>query len=114
LHFELTNGTCRHCFAFVLVLISSCPQEAGDLNNSKDEIMAVYEDEWAFLDDIASKYIFKYAGADHNETHIIEAATIHADRMVVARRKRKSEKVPVDDVLRMSATAKTVVATTAA
>ncbi|VVM87384.1 hypothetical protein [Pseudomonas fluorescens] len=75
--------------------------------------MTVYEDEWAFWDDIASKYIFKYAGADHNETHIIEAATVYADRMVIARRKRKSEKVPVGEVPRMSASAKTVTAATA-
>jgi hypothetical protein len=75
------------------------------LNNNKDEHMTVYEDERAFWDDIAGKYILKHAGIDHNETHIIEAATVYADRMVIARRKRKSEKVPDGDVPRISATA---------
>jgi hypothetical protein len=53
-------------FAFVFVLISSCPQEAGDLNKNKDEIMTVYEDVWAFWDDIAGMYILKHAETDHS------------------------------------------------
>ncbi|WP_244295022.1 hypothetical protein [Pseudomonas helmanticensis] len=82
------------------------------MNKNKDEIMTVYEDEWEFWDDIAGKYILKHAETDHNVSHVIEAASDYADRMVIARRKRKSEKVPVGDVPRMSATAKTVVAAT--
>jgi len=113
LYFELTHGACQHCFALVFVLISSCPQEAGDLNKNKDESMTVYEDEWGFWDDIAGKYILKHAETDHNVSHVIEAAANYADRMVIARRKRKSEKVPVGDVPRMSATAKAVVAAAA-
>jgi hypothetical protein len=113
LHFELTDGACQHCFAFVFVLISSCPQEADNLNKNKDESMTVYEDEWAFWDDIAGKYILKHAGADHNVSHVIEAASTYADRMVIARRKRKSEKVPGGEVPRMSASATAVVTATA-
>ncbi|MBJ7370391.1 MULTISPECIES: hypothetical protein [Pseudomonas] len=67
--------------------------------------MTLYEDERAFWDDIAGKYILKHAGTDHNVSHVIEAAAIYADRMVMARRKRKTENIPDGDVLRMSATA---------
>lgn len=67
--------------------------------------MTVYEDEWAFWDDIAGRYIMKHAGADHNIGYVIDAASTYADRMVVARRKRKFEKVPVGDVSRIPATA---------
>jgi hypothetical protein len=66
--------------------------------------MNIYEDEWAFWDDIASKYIFKHAGTDHNVDHIIEAAGIYADLMVSARRKRKAVKIPEGDLPRVSAT----------
>jgi len=79
------------------------------LNKNKDESMTVYEDEWEFWDDIAGKYILKNAGTDHNAGLVIEAAANYADRMVIARRKRKSEKVPDGEVSRMSATA-TIVA----
>lgn len=75
------------------------------MNNNKDKHMTVYEDERAFWDDIAGKYILKHAETDHNVDHVIEAASTYADRMVLARRKRKSEKVPVGDVSRMSVTA---------
>ena len=67
--------------------------------------MTLYEDERAFWDDIAGKYILKHAGTDHNAGRVIEAAAIYADRMVMARRKRKTENIPDGDVLRMSATA---------
>lgn len=67
--------------------------------------MTLYEDERAFWDDIAGKYILKHAGSDNNAGRVIEAASVYADRMVVARRKRKIEKVPVGEVPHMSATA---------
>jgi len=67
--------------------------------------MTIYEDERAFWDDIAGKYILKHADTDHNVEYVIEAASTYADRMVIARRKRKSEKVPVGEVPRMSVTA---------
>lgn len=70
--------------------------------------MTVYEDEWAFWDDIAGKYILKHAATDHNVRHVIEAASTYADRMVIARRKRKSEKVPSGEVARKSAKASRV------
>ncbi|WP_332768436.1 hypothetical protein [Pseudomonas koreensis] len=75
--------------------------------------MTVYEDEWEFWDDIAGKYILKHAETDHNLNNVIEAASTYADRMVIARRKRKSAKVPAGDISRMSATASTVVAAAA-
>ncbi|GLH39943.1 hypothetical protein BK674_24010 [Pseudomonas moraviensis] len=75
--------------------------------------MTVYEDEWAFWDDIAGKYILKHAETDHNVRHVVDAASTYADLMVIARRKRKSEKVPVGEVPRMSASATTVVTATA-
>lgn len=71
--------------------------------------MTLYEDEQAFWDDIAGKYILKHAGSDNNAGRVIEAASVYADRMVVARRKRKIEKVPVGEVPRMSATATVVI-----
>jgi hypothetical protein len=110
LHFELTDGAGQYCFDFVFVLVSSCPQEAGDLNKNKDENMTVYEDEWEFWDDIAGKYILKHAETDHNVSRVIDAASTYADLMVIARRKRKSEKVPVGDVPRISVTAKIIAA----
>jgi hypothetical protein len=91
----------------VFILISGCPQEAGNLNKNKDESMTVYEDEWAFWDDIAGKYILKHADTDHNVSFVIEAASSYADRMVIARRKRKSAKVPDGEVTRMLASATT-------
>lgn len=75
--------------------------------------MTVYEDEWAFWDDIAGKYILKHAETDHNVSNVIEAASTYADRMVIARRKRKLAKVPAGDVPRMSASASTLVAAAA-
>ncbi|MFI8225553.1 hypothetical protein [Pseudomonas sp. NPDC085632] len=83
------------------------------MNKNKDEIMTVYEDEWGFWDDIAGKYILKHAETDHNISRVIEAASTYADRMVVARRKRKSEKVPDGEVPRMSATATAINGVTA-
>ena len=71
--------------------------------------MTVYEDEWAFWDDIAGRYIFKHAGSDHNVTHVIEAAAVYADLMVIERRKRKAAKIPDNDIPRVSATAASVV-----
>jgi len=67
--------------------------------------MTLYEDERGFWDDIAGKYILKHAGADQNVSKHIDAATTYADRMVIARRKRKVEKVPASDIPQMSATA---------
>jgi hypothetical protein len=109
LHFELTGRCCQHCLADVFVLISSCPQDAGKSNNNKDEHMTVYEDERAFWDDIAGKYILKHAETDHNVDRVIEAASTYADLMVKARRKRKTEKVPLGDTPRMSVTASAAV-----
>lgn len=80
------------------------------MNKNKEEVMTVYEDEWAFWDDIAGKYILKHAETDHNVKNVIDAASTYADLMVIARRKRKSAKVPVGDIPRMSATASTLVA----
>ncbi|BBP73104.1 hypothetical protein PHLH6_51080 [Pseudomonas sp. Seg1] len=70
--------------------------------------MTVYEDEWGFWDDIAGKYIFKHAGSDHNVNHVIEAAAVYADLMVIERRKRKAAKIPVNEIARVSATAESV------
>lgn len=57
--------------------------------------MIVYEDEWAFWDDIAGRYLLKHAATDHNFKHIIEGAGFYADSMVLERRKRKRAKLPV-------------------
>lgn len=54
--------------------------------------MTIYEDEWAFWDDIAGKYIFKHAGVDLNTDIIIKGAGYYADSMVLERRKRKRVK----------------------
>jgi len=81
--------------------------------NKNKEVMTVYEDEWAFWDDIAGKYILKHAETDHNVNNVIEAASTYADRMVIARRKRKSAKVPAGDSPRMSASASTIMAAAA-
>ncbi|MFI8397320.1 hypothetical protein ACIGEI_13970 [Pseudomonas sp. NPDC078863] len=83
------------------------------MNKNKEEVMTVYEDEWAFWDDIAGKYILKHAETDHNVNNVIEAASTYADRMIIARRKRKSEKIPAGDMPRMSASASTIVAAVA-
>lgn len=83
------------------------------MNKNKEEVVTVYEDEWEFWDDIAGKYILKHAETDHNVNNVIEAASTYADRMVVARRKRKSAKVPVGDIPRMAASASTIVAAAA-
>ncbi|HJR32553.1 MAG TPA: hypothetical protein VJ889_27835 [Pseudomonas sp.] len=56
--------------------------------------MTIYEDEWAFWDDIAGRYILKNANTDPNTGNIIEAAGFYADAMVVERRKRRRAKVP--------------------
>lgn len=70
----------------------------GGLINDKDGIMIVYEDEGAFWDDIAGKYILKHAAVDHNVDKVIGAAGVYADLMVLERRKRKRVKLPVKDV----------------
>ncbi|ANI00196.1 hypothetical protein SAMN04490189_3183 [Pseudomonas koreensis] len=67
--------------------------------------MTVYEDEWAFWDDIAGKYIFKHADTDQNVSKVIEAAGVYADLMVVARRKRRAGRIPEGDMPRVSVTA---------
>lgn len=60
--------------------------------------MSIYEDEWAFWDDIAGKYILKHAAVDHNVDKVVGAAGVYADLMVLERRKRKRVKLPVKDV----------------
>jgi hypothetical protein len=67
--------------------------------------MTIYEDEWAFWDDIAGKYIFKHADTDQNVSKVIDAAGVYADLMVVARRKRRAGKIPEGDMPRVSVTA---------
>lgn len=57
--------------------------------------MTVYEDEWAFWDDIAARYILKHAGTESNTANIVDAAGYYADAMIVERRKRKRVKLPV-------------------
>lgn len=54
--------------------------------------MTIYEDEWAFWDGIAGKYIFKHAGVDLNTDVVIKAAGFYADSMVLERRRRKRVK----------------------
>jgi hypothetical protein len=98
LYFVLTWFVCHHCFDFVFVLISNCPQRVGELINNKDEVMTIYEDEWAFWDDIAGKYILKHAAVDHNVDKVIDAAGVYADLMVLARRKRKRLKPLLKEV----------------
>lgn len=58
--------------------------------------MTIYEDEWAFWDDIAGKYILKNAGADLNTDIIIKAAGYYADSMILERRKRRRVKSAAD------------------
>ena len=60
--------------------------------------MIVYEDEWAFWDDIAGKYILKHAAVDHNVDKVVDAAGVYADLMVLERRKRKRLKLSAKDV----------------
>lgn len=60
--------------------------------------MTIYEDEWAFWDDIAGKYILKHAAVDHNVDKVIDAAGVYADLMVLARRKRKRLKPLLKEV----------------
>lgn len=67
--------------------------------------MTIYEDEWAFWDDIAGKYVFKHADTDQNVSKVIDAAGIYADLMVVARRKRRAGKIPEGDMPRVPVTA---------
>jgi hypothetical protein len=70
----------------------------GDLIDNKDEVMNIYEDEWAFWDDIAGKYILKHAAVDHNVDKVIDAAGAYADLMVLERRKRKRLKPLLKEV----------------
>lgn len=67
--------------------------------------MTIYEDERAFWDDIAGKYILKHAETDHNVNKVIDAAATYADLMVVIRRKRKFLKAPDSEAPRFSVTA---------
>lgn len=60
--------------------------------------MIVYEDESAFWDDIAGRYILKHASLDQNAYKIVEGAGVYADLMVLQRRKRKRVKSPVKDL----------------
>ena len=59
-----------------------------------DDLMTIYEDEYAFWDDIAGKFILKHASNDTSAKDIIEAAGFYADQMVIERRKRKRKKNP--------------------
>lgn len=67
--------------------------------------MNIYEDEWAFWDDIAGKYVFKHAGTNNNASYLVDAAATYADLMVVERRKRKVVQIPNGELPRVSATA---------
>ena len=42
--------------------------------------MKIYEDEWAFWDDIVGRYILKHAGTDPNTRNIIEGQGIMRTR----------------------------------
>lgn len=55
--------------------------------------MTIYEDEYAYWDDISSKYLMKHASSDV-APFIIHNAGFYADQMVLERRKRKREKNP--------------------
>lgn len=55
----------------------------------RESEVTIYEDEWAFWDDIAGKYIFKHAGVDLNTDIVIKGARFYADAMVLERRRRK-------------------------
>lgn len=59
---------------------------------NKENGVKIYEDEWAFWDDIAGKYIFKHAGVDLNTDIVLKAAGYYADSMVLERRKRNRVK----------------------
>jgi hypothetical protein len=65
------------------------------LSPNKDVVMTIYEDEWLFWDDIAARYILKWATTEPNTDDVIGAAAHYADSMVVERRKRKRLKQPV-------------------
>ncbi|MCF4996214.1 hypothetical protein GIW70_16420 [Pseudomonas syringae] len=54
--------------------------------------MKIYEDEWAFWDDIVGRYILKYASTDPNTDNIVEAAGYYADSAIIERRKRRRVK----------------------
>jgi hypothetical protein len=56
--------------------------------------MTIYEDEFAFWDDIAARFILKHASNDPSSKDIVESAGFYADQMVIERRKRKREKNP--------------------
>jgi hypothetical protein len=67
--------------------------------------MNIYEDEWAFWDDIAGKYLLKHAGTNNNANYLIESAGVYADLMVIERRKRRVVQIPNGELPRVSATA---------
>lgn len=56
--------------------------------------MTIYEDEYAYWDDISGKFILKHASNDTSAKGIIEAAGFYADQMILERRKRKRAKNP--------------------
>ncbi|SEM95114.1 hypothetical protein SAMN04487857_107175 [Pseudomonas sp. ok272] len=56
--------------------------------------MTIYEDEYAYWDDISGKFILKHASNDIGAKDIIEAAAYYADEMILQRRKRKRAKNP--------------------
>lgn len=56
--------------------------------------MTIYEDELAFWDDIAGRYILKYAANDPSAKDVFVSAAFYADSMLVERRKRKRAKNP--------------------
>ncbi|MGL6245738.1 hypothetical protein [Pseudomonas sp.] len=59
--------------------------------------MTIYEDEWAFWGDIVGRYILKHAAIDNNVDKVVDAAGVHADLMVLERRKRKRVRLPAQD-----------------
>lgn len=67
--------------------------------------MNVYEDEWAFWDDIAGRYLLKHAGTHNNASFLIESAGVYADLMVLERRKRRALQIPEGELPRVPATA---------
>ncbi|MEB0044496.1 MULTISPECIES: hypothetical protein [unclassified Pseudomonas] len=57
--------------------------------------MTLYQDELAFWDDVAARYMFKFAVSDENAHKVVTGAADFADLMVVERRKRKRAKAKV-------------------
>ncbi|VEF13045.1 Uncharacterised protein [Pseudomonas fluorescens] len=59
--------------------------------------MTLYEDEWAFWDDIVSKFMMKFASGDSNDERHVRKASECADLAVLERRKRKRVKLAGKD-----------------